>query len=262
MSFVLHANNICFTPSAIKNPQATTNKNPDTLKPARLALALRLAPSAAHAPQTAGVATKISNGKSDELITYIISTQNKASISDVAVGAIVSAVGVGGVGSYVAPKLDTQDNAIPGDFFEDLSSVIDAVSIDSTTVSNFLDSASIMKDGLFGLINVYSSYNSFQGWLSGSQPPIGSALTTVAHGLNAMALFDKVGGTVVGLGSYTGLAGSFANIANVVSGFQQSNMSQVTFSGAKLCATVALAGNPVATIAISSAEMLYKRYAG
>jgi hypothetical protein len=140
-----------------------------------------------------------------------------------------------------------------------LAGIIDKVGIDSTTATAFLGTAGIMKDSFFGLSNAYSSVKSFNQWMQGDQPLTGGSLTTLAHGLNAMTLLDKVGGTVVGLGNYTGIAGGFVNLAKVVSGVQQGNLSQVAFSGAKLCVSVALAGNPAAGIAIASAEFLYNK---
>jgi hypothetical protein len=161
------------------------------------------------------------------------------------------------------PDLGTSTVTATTGLMSSLAGAIDTVGIDSTTAASFLGSAGMMKDGFFAMTNAYSAVNSFKQWMQGGEQPTlsGSALTTLAHGLNAMALCDKVGGTLVGLGSYSGLAGGFVNLAKVVSGVQQGNMTQVVFSGAKLCATVALAGNPVATIAITSAEILYNRYA-
>jgi hypothetical protein len=164
--------------------------------------------------------------------------------------------------AQLPPALETATQTTATGLLSSLSSAIDAVGIDSSTATAFLGSAGMMKDGFFALTNAYSSVSSFKQWMQGGPPMSSSSLTSLAHGLNAMALCDKVGGTLVGLGSYTGIAGGLVNLAKVVSGVHQGNLSQVAFSGAKLCATLALAGNPVATIAITSAEMLYKRYAG
>jgi hypothetical protein len=126
MSFASHVNNTCFIPTAINHPQALTNKNSGTLKPA----------NPGPTPQTVGVMTKISEGKPAESVTYPAPSQQKVSISDVAVGTLVSAVGgvVGaGIGSYMASKLDnTRDNTIMGGVLGGLAGA-------SSTPGNVLD---------------------------------------------------------------------------------------------------------------------------
>ena len=92
MSFVSHVNNTCFISPALKNSPATPNKNPT-----------------APAQPSPGVVTKISNRQPVESVTYPAPAPKKVSLSDVAVGAIVSTVGgvVGAsVGKYAAAKYE------------------------------------------------------------------------------------------------------------------------------------------------------------
>jgi|GEM_PF-808749 len=147
-----------------------------------------------------------------------------------------------------------------------LSSAISAVGIDSGTAMSFLSTAGSMgmtaKDGIMGLANAYKSVSSLSQWMQGGAALSTDSLSSVAHGLNAMALLDKAGGTLVGLGAYTNMANAVVNVSKIVSGVQDGNLTQVAFSGAKLCACVALAGNPAAGFALTSAEFIYNRYAG
>jgi hypothetical protein len=146
-----------------------------------------------------------------------------------------------------------------------LSSAISAVGIDSSTAMAFIGSASstgmALKDGAMGLANAYKSVSSFTQWMRGGEPVSSQSLASLAHGLNAAALLDKAGGKLLGLGGYTNMASAVMNVSNIVSGVQSGNLTQVAFSGAKLCVCVALAGNPAAGFAVTAAEMLYNRLA-
>lgn len=120
--------------------------------------------------------------------------------------------------------------------------------------------ASVAKDSAFALSNAYTSVKSFGQWMQGVQLPRLSNLTSLAHGVNALVLLDKVGGNLVGVSNYTGLAGGMVNASKFVQGLHEGDISKVLFSGAKLCAAMALTGNPAATAVIFAAEQAHKRY--
>ena len=98
--------------------------------------------------------------------------------------------------------------------------------------------------------------------ISGGDELDANFLAGLAHGLHALAMCDKVLGGWSVLGDSTDLTASLADLAGLTSGITEWNLSQVAFSGAKLCATLALSGNTTATIAINAAERAYKTYAG
>lgn len=145
-----------------------------------------------------------------------------------------------------------------------LSSAISAIGIDSDAAMAFIGSAGstgmAVKDGAMGLSNAYKSVSSFAQWMRGGDPVSSQSIASLAHGLNAAALLDKAGGTLLGLGGYTNIANAVVNVSNIVSGVQSGNLTQVAFSGAKLCVCLALSGNPAAGFAVTSAEMLYNRF--
>jgi len=141
-----------------------------------------------------------------------------------------------------------------------LSSTIEAVGIDSTTLRSFIDTAGMLKNGGLALTNAYGSVSSFKQWMQGGPPLSGNALATMAHGLNAMAVLDQVAGNTAGLANYTDMAGGLVNASKMIAGLQKGDMAQVLFSGAKLCATLAQIGSPIAAVTISIAEQAYNLY--
>jgi len=143
-----------------------------------------------------------------------------------------------------------------------LSNVVDAVDIDHSSLTAFMGVAGSIKDGVFALKNAYSATAAFGDWISGGDELDANFLAGLAHGLHALAMCDKVLGGWSVLGDSTDLTASLADLAGLTSGITEWNLSQVAFSGAKLCATLALSGNTTATIAINAAELAYKTYAG
>ena len=143
-----------------------------------------------------------------------------------------------------------------------LSNVIDAVDIDHSSLKAFMGVAGSVKDGVFALKNAYSSIAAFGDWMSGGDELDANVLAGLVHGLHALAMCDKALGGWSVLGDSTDLTAVLTDLAGLTCGVSEWSLSQVAFSGAKLCATLALSGNTTATIAINAAELAYKTYAG
>lgn len=145
-----------------------------------------------------------------------------------------------------------------------LSGAFEQCGIDQTTVQDYLGSVGIAKDAGMGMMSLKNAVSSFSSWMSSDSYINNDALMTLSHGLNGVALLAKTGGGMLGgLGAYaTGATSAFVNASKVYTGVQEGNLSQALFSGAKLCAAVALSGVPAAGVALTVAEFAYNRYYG
>ena len=142
-----------------------------------------------------------------------------------------------------------------------LSGAFEQCGIDQTTVQDYLGSVGIAKDSGMGMMSLKNAVSSFSSWMSSDSYINKDALMTLSHGLNGVALLAKTGGGMLGgLGAYA--TGAFVNASKVYTGVQEGNLSQALFSGAKLCAAVALSGVPMAGAALTVAEIAYNRYYG
>ena len=130
-----------------------------------------------------------------------------------------------------------------------LASAIADIIFDSNKLSSFMGVADVAKDSAFSLSNDYTSVKSFGQWMAGDRLLPVTNMTVLAHGINAFIFLDKLGGNLVGLSNYTGLAGGIVNTAKIVQGLHEGDISKVLFFGAKLCAAVAITGNP-ATVSV------------
>ncbi|MGB3274713.1 MAG: hypothetical protein WBA82_00835 [Castellaniella sp.] len=140
--------------------------------------------------------------------------------------------------------------------------------VDRETVDTYLESAGVLKDagmvlkdagmGAWGIRNAISSFSS---WMSSDSYINSKALMTLSHGLNSVVLLAKAhGGELSKLGAYSGATSAFLNAAQAYNSLQEGNVSQALFSGAKLCAAMALSGVPAAGVALSAAEFAYNHY--
>jgi hypothetical protein len=145
-----------------------------------------------------------------------------------------------------------------------LSGAFEQCGIDQTTVQDYLGSVGIAKDSGMGMMSLKNAVSSFSSWMSSDSYINKDALMTLSHGLNGVAMLAKTGGGMLGgLGAYaTGATSAFVNASKVYTGVQEGNLSQALFSGAKLCAAVALSGVPMAGAALTVAEIAYNRYYG
>ncbi|WP_368640671.1 hypothetical protein ABRZ04_05825 [Castellaniella ginsengisoli] len=140
--------------------------------------------------------------------------------------------------------------------------------VDRETLDTYLESAGVLKDtGMalkdagMGLWGIKSAVSSFSSWMSSDSYINSKALMTLSHGLNGVVLLAKAqGGVFSTLGAYSGAASAFLNATKVYTGLQEGNVSQALFSGAKLCAAMALSGVPAAGAALSAAEFAYNNY--
>lgn len=173
----------------------------------------------------------------------------------------ISSVSPGLVTSASIPASKAPEAESPPSVLSSLFSAIQSIGVDTKAATIFLNVAGMLKEGVYAAADAFRSAKSFGQWMQGGATLAMSAVSALSYGLNAFVALDKAGGGAFGLGNRPNLVEGAANLSKLVSGFQNGDLPQVVFSGGKLCALLALSGNPEANAVISMAESMYERYA-
>lgn len=152
-------------------------------------------------------------------------------------------------------------SATPPSKLTGLFSAIQSIGIDIKAATIFLNMAGTLKEGIYAATDTFRSATSFKQWMQGGAALATSGVGALAHGLNAFIALDKAYNGALGLHNFPVVADAAKIITKLASGLENGSLPQVVFSGAKLCALVALSGNPNAKAVIAMAESMYERYA-
>lgn len=157
-----------------------------------------------------------------------------------------------------------------GDLGHDwLNTIASALSIESiesvvhVSQETLLCIASVTKDSAFAAMGLTATVLALRRCLNGSFFSV-DAIVALSSGLNAACALDRVAaagiGISVGIGSFGVVTGGLVNVVTLVNRVRQGDAPGSLLSGAKLIATIALTGHPVALGIVIAADVTYGLY--